>query len=336
MIKASDFITRVQGVKAKAGYIIKDSQSSSVLYFFNLSDSSIIPLSDVYIPDTQVQEPAYHGSSGGSATGMDFYKCTSVNTSDNTWSGYKLLQNTDNGYTLQSQSTLIGAYYVKPTVDKIYDTTGKLQLKTYYGGDNHDPYGDGLLYSIFINGGEAWSAPKEGIVTTDNYTSNVETFKGITARKFNGNEMVTTTKGTQRTVYSYSIWIHEIVSGGYVCGTQNNICSIYYLSGWPEFMVAVGDAHYRSDYSGVYGTSWTHIVLTRNGNDHNLYLNGIKAYTKSKDRPSSFTDGGFCFGNETSEASNFSNGYIANFRYYDHALTSSEIAALYEELTPSN
>ena len=104
MIKASDFITRVQGVKAKAGYIIKDSQSSSVLYFFNLSDSSVLPLSDVYIPDTGVAEPQYHGSSGDSTTSMDFYKCAAVSGVDLVVSPINLKANIYNGYIVTCSS----------------------------------------------------------------------------------------------------------------------------------------------------------------------------------------------------------------------------------------
>ena len=335
MIKASDFITKVQGVTAKAGYILKDSDSSSVLYFFNLSDSSVIPLDSVYLPDTQVPQPQYYSSNKVSATEMYFYKCSAVN-SDSTWSGYKLIQNTDNGYTLQSESTVVGVYYVRPAVDKIYDSTGKLQLKTYYSGDTYDPYGDGLLYSIFINGGTGWSAPSYGAVTTDNYTSNVETVYGVTARKFNGSQQVTATGGESRTIWSYSVWLYGTGDAfGQAPVEPTGIIGIIYRGDTGRYGCSRPDTSYGvHSYLSEAQAHWIHVVVTYDGTTWNIYLNGALDYSYSF---SIGSHSSFAFGrNPYTGAGEYYRGYIANFRFYDHVLTSSEIAALYAELTPTS
>ena len=335
MIKASDFIIKTQGIKAKAGYIVKDSQSSSVLYFFNLSDSSVIPLSDVYIPDTQVAEPQYPGSSGGSYTGMDFYKCAAV-YSDSTWSGYKLLQNTDNGYSLEETISFVGQYYRRPNINTIYDATGKLKLGDYYEGDSYDPYGSGLLYSIFKSGGGAWCVPSQGIITTDAYASNIETIDGITARKFSGAEKVTTSAGTNRSVWSYSVWIRRTTQGHAVGSGSAGILGLQTSNNAKIFITKNKSMVNNFNID----TRWYHYVITYDNGSINVYMDKELRWTASYNM-SLFPDtsSGFVFGQASIDGtytSDYLTGHIANFRFYDHVLTSAEITALYNELTPTS
>ena len=70
---------------------------------------------------------------GGSATSMDFYKCSAV-YSDSTWSGYKAVLNQDGYYEFQSDST-IGLTYnsakITPIVNQCYTDGALLAVNPY-------------------------------------------------------------------------------------------------------------------------------------------------------------------------------------------------------------
>ena len=267
----------------------------------------------------------------------NFFKCSAVNTTAGTWSGYKLVANQRNGFEFENSVSSVGEYDALPVVDRIYDTTGKLELKSFYRGDSVDPYGDGLLYSIFINGGGAWSDPLEGIETTDNYTSNVETVDGVTARKFTGNSgqrKITTTPGNPRATYSWSIWARG--DDGLATGGTSGVMRIKYPGSATKLWFLKPNGITLAVFDITSG--WHHYIGTCDSTQYKLYIdNELKATTDSITAFSG-SGTGFCFGQESissTEGLYWFNGYLANFRYYDHVLTSAEITALYEELTPT-
>ena len=137
MIKLSNYRATPQGTKVKAGYLVKNDDSGSQLFFFNLSDSTVIPVNSVYIPDTGTEEPAYEGG-GGSGASMDFYKCASVNTSDSTWSGYKAVLNQDGYYEFEDYATTGLTYNIKPTINNVYDESCRVRAMLHQAGFVND------------------------------------------------------------------------------------------------------------------------------------------------------------------------------------------------------
>ena len=74
------------------------------------------------------------GSGGGGSNNMKFYKCASVDTTAETWSGYELLLQ-DGVYVVSDVLTENLKYTViMPRVESYYSEDGLLQLKDFYNG----------------------------------------------------------------------------------------------------------------------------------------------------------------------------------------------------------
>lgn len=79
-----------------AGYI---TISDSIVTLHDITKGTTSIADKIYIPDTGVEEPDY--AAGGTPqpvpVGMDFYKCTTIDTSTHTWTGLKSVFDTTTG-----------------------------------------------------------------------------------------------------------------------------------------------------------------------------------------------------------------------------------------------
>ena len=108
-----------------AGYVVVEEDG--VLKAQKLSFDSETPqfdgesevITDVGIFETGMEEPAYNGSGTGGT--VKYYKCTSVDTVNKTWSGYELVLN--DGIYVVSDVLAAGLTYsgFTPVVGTVYN-----------------------------------------------------------------------------------------------------------------------------------------------------------------------------------------------------------------------
>lgn len=264
-------------------------------------------------------------SGGGSAT--DFYKCATVDTVNQTWTGYKAVLS-GGVYSFESTATsgLTYGTAFTPLVDKIYDDGALVKVDKLYIG--LDP--TMVFYAPLA---ESSAAAVTGQVFTQTGTVAYTTEDGIPCAYFNGNARLSFEMESLLSTLSISAWlkysnnsITPVVLGS--PGSSHHTASIYSVNsqvGWSSW---ADDKTYPCS-SGV----WHHIALCANSSDRsvNVYIDGTLAGT-SYHTWELQQKNGWLGGNTQGYALN---GYLAAVRIYDRLLTSSEVAALAAEFTPS-
>ena len=105
---------------------------------------------------------------------------------------------------------------------------------------------------------------------------------------------------------------------------------INYNSGYVRGQIGDGSSAYyvRTTFtSGI----WNQVVLTNDGSNNRLYLNGLLVDSASAPNPATGS-GELEIGSDRG-TSNFYQGDVADVRVYDHALSPHEVAYLYEVAT---
>ena len=118
-----------------AGYVVVED--NGVIKAQKLSFDGTTPqfdgvaeeITDVGIFETGLDEPAYDG--GGTGGAAKYYKCSSVNTSEKTWSGYELVLQ-DGVYVVSDVETM-GLVYtsIKPNVGIVYAENALVMVGHY-------------------------------------------------------------------------------------------------------------------------------------------------------------------------------------------------------------
>jgi len=142
---------------------------------------------------------------------------------------------------------------------------------------------------------------------------------------------------------AYPTWVESPAAKGYnTPGSQPFI--IYLLSGSIHTRVTTNTSGGYTDISTPYNTNvWNNIVLTYDGSNMNLYLNGELKATSPKTGPimnattSPFNigcqnNGGYYPSSSTCKTDSFFKGYISNVSLYNRGLTSQEILHNYNKL----
>ncbi len=123
------------------------------------------------------------------------------------------------------------------------------------------------------------------------------------------------------TVGTWSIWINANSFSGVIIGS--NIANYYMIFNYASvFYINYGGALGSVSHSLSTG-AWYNITITRNGNTHEIFVNGesIGTTTISTANTSKFS----IIGDERSTSPYPFNGKISSFLVYDRVLTSSEV-----------
>ena len=262
----------------------------------------------------------------------DFYKCASVNTSNQTWTGYKAIL-VNGAYNFQ-QTVTSGLSYGDgfiPIVDKIYTDGALAIISGLYSGL---PIAD-----IF-----------------DATLTSSQTVSGETIIVFDGNVSFNVTQNGIAGAY---------LDYGCLKYPLTDIPSAFTLAGWIKtsgsggFLLAIGKDGYSSavglwiDYSGYvhieYGTggespysvdmsgAWHHFALTKS-EAVTMYIDGIQRITGTN--PSlNVTEKAVYIGGIRRSGEDAADyvvpGYYSTVRLYSRVLSSTEIASLASEYTPT-
>lgn len=329
---ASQVAPVVNTVEAKAGYI---TISDSVVTVHNIDDGTTSTVDKIYIADTGVEQPEYQSAGGGYATGMDFYKCASVNTSDSTWSGYKAVI-TDGMITGYVTSVTSGLTYmgIIPLIGRIYTEDAKIEIT------NDIPRNPVFYLSLASQKNIAETG--QSLDVRDNI--NFSTVDGVPCGYFNGNSKIFVqnilSPGVQS--ISFSFWAKApSPSSNYVCqiylgDTERTYYRcfgcFYYGSTGIDFSAAADELQ---DTNIITHSNWNNIILMHDAltNTSSVYINGTLALTKT--RSVDLKTDLLSIGTTTASTDSFQ-GYISSVRIYNRTLSEMEISALASEFTPTN
>lgn len=138
--------------------------------------------------------------------------------------------------------------------------------------------------------------------------------------------------------FSISFWVRtpapDASSDNYIISDN---FAIFDSSASVAIMLDISDSVYwlSSGITGVTGDSWKHVVITYDGNDVNIYVNGSATPAATAHHPGSVgadpgdfhSAGNLIFGNNGQ--TQYWEGSIDDFRVYNRVLSTTDIADLY-------
>lgn len=277
------------------------------------------------------------GGAGGGGSAK-YYKCATVDTTTNTWTGYELIL-TDGKYTVSSDVTT-GLIYtsVTPELDSVYSEDALIEVRSYYDGIPVN----GLVFYAPLS--EASATAETGQILTAEGTVTYETVDDVpcihltngTGLKMNNSTDIPV--GTSpRTL---SIWCKsaEDVTQtwsyifGYAGLESSGANFIFSLSEGNKVGVDGFYAGGTIDVANVSFTEWNHFAVTFSDSVISFYVNGVYAGQIAGD---TFNTGFLYIHIGSCEFAWHFNGYIAGCRIYNRALSQDEITTLANEFTPT-
>lgn len=219
-----------------------------------------------YMFNTGKDEPDYGDSGQPAGSAMEIYKCASVDSVNNTWSGYLYNRETKNF----SETLTEGLKYkmAAPIVEKVYTADGTIEC------------------DVEIQRGLIFYAPLKNadnsIEASDIYTVSTPVYKvidGIDALYSGIYRIKCPDFGRARNAgkFSLSYMVKGDAGRALVClgsASSNSVAMNY------EKSFAIGRSLFAVDTSvvGIYSdiNSWQHIVITFYNNNVTVYVNGSK------------------------------------------------------------
>lgn len=267
----------------------------------------------------------------GIQSGSNYYKCASIDTVNNTWTGYKAIKVGNSfGYEATVTTGLTYGSGYTPEINKIYDAEALVMI--------------GKLYSGLQEGLTFYAPLAEQVATAEtgqtlNYPSGGFSFitkDNIPCVQFNGTQGISVGSelvARDGTPFSVSCWFQRNAD---VSDGQNFMAVV--MGGYPEAMWAGSDNQYawfaNTDGSGTVRVPitvnvWCHIVITVGNGTIRIYKNGtfvtstnMWSIASSDSRPPII---GCPYGTL--------HGCIAALRVFNRVISDSEIATLASEFT---
>lgn len=303
-------------------------------------------ITDTGLFPTGMDEPAYNGGGGGSCK---YYKCASVDTTTQTWSGYELVL-TDGVYSV-SETLTTGLSYAGfiPEQNMIYNSDTTVRIGRYY---NPDLIPDDYVFYAPLSAASDTAETGQTLTTDGSIT--YQTFNGIACAYFNGSgtriysSSFSTISGSQPSTMSF--WVYVTGKGGsnwdamfMMFGTWSNSRAVATLSYSAEHCKRIR-AQAQDGESVDYVPSsesildkWYHVTYVVDESYEYLYINGDLVGTSTNNSIDTISDGYpvVMGGSERDVSDRNLIGYLAGCRIYNRALTQEEITALASEFTPT-
>lgn len=318
------------GQDVTAGYFAKDGDN---LKFYSTESSSGEIVGQIMIADTGKDQPEYQG--GGSGSTMNFYKCSSVDTSNSTWRGHLAAISDSTGiWYFSSDSTSLVYDRITPVVGNVYDEKCVFQVINFNGFLK-----DGLVFDLPLRSGTTTTTGQ--IITTAGSVP-FATIHGLSSASFSG-------ESTNYLSFSDS----NFPSGSntrtlcfWFCPTQydQNDCNIfnYGVDGNGtrfgifysdnRIDIGFGGGNTVSFYPNINIDEWSFICLIVADNSIKLSVNGIQyTSTISFSFDTMISSGYVCHRNQT----NAFTGNLCGIKLYNRALNSFEVFALASQFTPT-
>ena len=267
----------------------------------------------------------------------EYYKCASVDTEANTWSGYKAVQQENGGYTFEETVTTGLTYTtITPVVDSIYSADCMILVGYMVPADTAViPDSPLLLYMPLQTDVSATTGQNPNNINNVTFTTN----QGIPCAYFDSSAYIDAGNGippTQNTAgnvsATFSFWakLDSGYDGGYTFSNYNTIHFVLYA----DKLVFSRDGGFSIEVN-VNATVWHNYTVLFEGSKCFIYIDGVKMAEADNTQTiiNTYTFYISCFGNYMSSPR--FKGHLTAFRYYDASLSEAEILALAKEFTPT-
>ncbi|MDD3153488.1 MAG: LamG domain-containing protein [Victivallaceae bacterium] len=269
---------------------------------------------------------------GGSS---DYYRCASVDTTAQTWTGYKAVL-TDGVYSFESTVTTGLTYTsVVPVVNSIYTADALVKIGSLWTGIPTD----GLMFYAPLDQSHTMAGTGQtlNVVGAVSYT----TENNVPCAVFAGNAGIYAALNGQYASASISLWAKSDATGGvaypvvamlgtssYNQSSNTNTVMLYDTTA----NLCAGDVVTNLQTENPL-PSLSHIVYTYQNNERKLYVNGTLIASDTASSGTVIAD--YVAIGCTSYGLNGSQGYngkIARVRVYNRALSADEVQKLYNEI----
>ena len=267
---------------------------------------------------------------GGGAT--DFYKCATVDTANQTWTGYKAVFS-GGVYSFESTATTGLTYtVVTPEVGKTYSGDALVIVENLWQGVPIT----GLIRYAPLSASAATDDLGNGLTTVQTVTFGTDS--GIPCASFPDDDpgyIGYTSPVPTLTAWSMSIWVKAIADAGdaYVTLSDGNYGEgggEIWLIAKPDGTVLVGNGAPSGSIIEITGITvgWHHYVIVWTGSVFRLYIDGTQQGSDASASYEAYDP--YLYVNSLQRAPGAVRGHgkYAALRLYDRALTASEITAL--------
>ena len=283
-------------------------------------------------------------ASGGGGGSTDYYKCASVNTANNTWTGYKAVLS-GGSYTFESTVTTGLTYTaVTPEVGNIYADGALIEANLFTIPT------DSLVLYASLNGNTpavAETGQAIGTIGSVNYgtVSGIPCADSDTTKTLYVDELMSQLDpGVPKTL---SCWVY-ITSWNdnndsltiFCCVQAGGGISIHLTSSECAAERRAGSSYDTISFGQLALNTWYHLAVTDDGNIMRTYRNGTLitetqptgSYSEAQDSINAGITGP---GDSVSDFVYNLIGYMGAYRIYNRVLAPVEITALAAEFTPT-
>lgn len=282
----------------------------------------------------------------GGGTSAEYYKCASVGESgggggggSNTWSGYKAVFDPTAGtWSFESGITAGLAYTnVTPTIGNIYSADAMVAISSLWNGMP----AENLVFHLPLN---KTTIADIGPDLSASGTIVNTAIDGIPCAYFDGNSRIYATAISMPTGASpraLSLWFRykDIPSTTPVSGAS-------VLAGWgataslgrfeihvdtQELYIIYSSGELKTDIK-IQDTNWHHVLIQYDGSTSEIYYDGHLVASEAKVLN---TRNDYLYIGDRTTAEYPFDGYLAGIRIYNRVMTSTEIAYLASEFTPT-
>jgi hypothetical protein len=333
----TQYVPLVSGDGMSDGYVVVEENGELKLQKLSFNGTEATPdgvteaIGNVGLFATGMDEPAYNGSGTGGVA--KYYKCVSVNISENTWTGYELVLN--NGKYTVSEALTEGLSYtsVIPSIGSYYTDGCLITCIPYFGWEAPS---SGLVFYAPLKTVDETTAQTGENLTFSNSTNSVQ--DGIYCVAFNSGYMncIGANAPTGNSPRTVSMWVKQMQTvgefpiGGYGASDSSGQNEFFSFRLYNGRIGIWGDDADWDTYYDITQTVWHHYLWLNDGATDKIYIDGVfvaeRSYTRDTANNYIFIGG---YGH-TSDV----NQYVTAFRIYNRVLTQDEITVLANEFTP--
>lgn len=274
-------------------------------------------------------------------TGAKYYKCASVDTATQTWSGYELVL-TGGVYSV-SETLTTGLSYAgfTPLVGGVYNTDTSLMIRNYYNSSEDDvviPV-NGLVFYAPLSTASDTAVSGQSITTAGDGNISFVTHESVPACLLDGfscflcGDDGLPSGDSDRT---FSIWLKALSNAKSYLASYGSEMNSYYFAPVLATENRVGFISWGNDpYSDIEVdvTKWVNYVITFSGGVLKMFIDGIQIH-EANVWLNTGSSGTLAIGSRIGGGERF-HGYLAGCRIYNRVLTQDEITALASEFTPT-
>ena len=296
--------------------------------------------------------------SGGSGI-CKYYKCASVDTENNTWSGYELVYNEAGYYELSDVITEDLTYSgMTPVVDSIYNEDATLKIERYSKNPDLIPE-EGLVFYASLNGDTPNVAETGQVLTEVSQDSNRSQIHygvedGIPCAIFADAyvydscyvgltfDASTLPQGAEPRTLSMWVKIYNNSPHAFFAYGEYSSGKTFQLQYSTKYKTINFSCHGDDVYSANsfdFSDRLHHVAVVLDGNtnhDITMYFDGVQQELTVVGDRSVNTSGNICnIGCGGTPSYIRFDGWLSSIRVYDRVLGEEEIAALANEFTPT-